>query len=55
MLTIASRGYLHVNKRGLERLPDSALDRANAWYLAVECAGCILDDAPETEGEPLAA
>jgi MFS family permease len=24
-----------------ERLPDSALDRANAWYLAVECAGCV--------------
>jgi MFS family permease len=24
-----------------ERLPDSALDRANAWYLAVECGGCM--------------
>jgi MFS family permease len=23
------------------RLPDAALDRANAWYLAVECAGCM--------------
>src|SRR5207249_4511939 len=24
-----------------ERLPDSALGRANAWYLAVECGGCM--------------
>ena len=24
-----------------ERLPDSALARANAWYLAIECAGCM--------------
>jgi MFS family permease len=24
-----------------ERLPGCALDRANAWYLAVECAGCV--------------
>jgi MFS family permease len=24
-----------------ERLPDAALARANAWYLAIECAGCM--------------
>jgi MFS family permease len=24
-----------------ERLPDGALARANAWYLAIECAGCM--------------